>query len=229
MEYDKKEIDVSQVVKIGASSIIHDGKVREDVVQGIAHDINRFRRVGIHSTLVVSGSIKLGMIKLGYKKQPDDSDLVALQRCAGVGQSPLVELYSNALVAYRMIASQLQVTFHNLEDSGEEENIERRIKDDIANGLVTLINYNDCIDSRGIVTPEGTPRDNDLLASQIARYIDADRLVIITNSNGKGTMGGRETKEQAIREAKRHGIDVVVGEYSKGLYNIVADHNKGNT
>jgi glutamate 5-kinase len=134
-------------------------------------------------------------------------------------------LYAEKLKRYDITTSQILITYHNLQDEKEEKNIENRIKDDIANKIVPLINYNDCIDDRGIVLYDSNGnleiRDNDMLASAIAGYINASRLVILTNSNSSGTTGGRETKEKAISMANDQGIEVVVGEYSKGLYNLV--------
>ena len=216
-----------QVVKIGASSIYHDGKVDQGFLDSLAYDIYRFRQESIDSALVISGSIRLGMIELGYEIQPQDDNVRVLQRLAGVGQPKLIELYSTKLKKYDIITSQVLITYHNLQDEKEEENIENRIKDDLANNIVPLVNYNDCVDDKGIVLHDSEGnlkiRDNDMLASAIAGYINASRLVILTNSNSNGTIGGRETKEKAISMANNKSIQVVVGEYSKGLYNLIQE------
>ncbi|MCK4521273.1 MAG: hypothetical protein KAU20_01775 [Nanoarchaeota archaeon] len=220
-----------QVVKIGASSIIKDGKADQAILKSIAYDVNEFMKQNIHSILVVSGSIKLGMEVLGYEKQPADNDVKALQRCACVGQKELIKEYDKAFKSYA-ITSQLLVTYHNLEDPNEEKNIEERIKDDVEHGIITLINYNDGIDKRGIVLYDNNGkliiRDNDALAAQVAIYASASRLAILTNSNGKGTIGGRKTKEKSVKLAERKGIDVIVGECDKGLYNLATGKEHAN-
>ncbi|MBI2129679.1 hypothetical protein HYU07_05575 [Candidatus Woesearchaeota archaeon] len=219
-----------QVVKIGASSIIKNGKADQAILKHIAYDVNKLSEEGTHSILVVSGAIKLGMHILGYEKQPANDDILALQRCACVGQKELMKEYDKAFDGYATI-SQLLVTFHNLEYLKEEKNIENRIKDDVMHGIITLINYNDGIDSRGIVLYDKKKpviRDNDLLAAQVAKYANASRLVILTNSDGKGTMGNRETKEDAVKSAEAEGIEVIVGECAKGLYNLVTGKERPN-
>jgi len=217
-----------QVVKIGASSLIQDEKINEKFLDDIACDVWKLRQEQISSLLVISGAIKLGMAILGYKEQPND-DLVALQRCACIGQPRLVGLYDKAFKKYGVITSQLLVTYHNLDDRVEEENIIRRLKDDINHDIVTLVNYNDGIDNKGIGIYDDKGRirvrDNDMLASAIARYVKADILVILTNPNSKGTIGGRYTKKEAIRISEEDGIKVLVGDFRDSLYSIIAKHN----
>ena len=213
-----------QVVKVGASSIIDNGKVKKNILDSIAYDLNRFLDGGIHSVLVVSGAIKLGMEELNYKKQPANDDIATLTRCAGVGQPLLIENYRKALKKYDITSSQLLITYHNLNDTEEEKNIERKIKDDLNNDIVTLINYNDCIDSEGLALYDKNKklriRDNDMLASTIAKYINAFRIVMLTNSRSNGTVGGSITKKAAISLAKKNNIEIIIGEYNIGLYKI---------
>lgn len=211
-----------QVIKIGASSVIQNSCVNQEFLDALACDVQRMAQEDIHSLLVVSGAIRLGMLELGYAVQP--SELAGLQRCAGVGQPLLIQEYQRHLKKYNLISSQLLVTYHNLEDRAEEENIVRRLRDDVDNGIITLINYNDGIDSRGIgiYDQDGKIRirDNDMLATAITKYICAKRLVMITNPQSNGTMGGGTTKKEAIRVLNEKGIEVIVGECRRRLYDI---------
>jgi glutamate 5-kinase len=220
--------DNIMVVKVGASSIIDGQNINEAFLDNLAYDLYFLKEnEGIHPILVVSGSIKLGVLELGYEKQPEDDDIVGLQRCACVGQPRLFQIYDKFLRQWKMQSSQLLVTYHNLEDPKEEKNIEKRIKDDIEHNIITQVNYNDGIDGRGIILydREGNVmvRDNDMLAATIAKYVHAQRFVILTNSNSNGTMGGAKIKQAAIDLATSNGTHVIVGESKEGLYNIIAD------
>jgi glutamate 5-kinase len=205
-----------QVVKIGASVIIQNGEFRKYVLDEIVHKVKQAWEQSTHSVLVVSGAIKFGMVELGYQQMPNKKDIKALQRCACVGQPRLMSEYLDSLKRYKLIGSQLLVTYHNLDNEEEERNIEERVKDDIAHGIITLVNYNDGIDSKGIELEDEKGikiRDNDMLAAQIAKYINANKLIMLTNPKENGTMGGRKTKQEAINQAKAAGIEVKVQDY----------------
>lgn len=210
-----------QVVKIGASSIIKNGKAAQAILKGIAYDVHRLGKEGTHSILVVSGAIKLGMHIMGDKKQPEKEDLVGLQMRSGVGQKELMIEYGKAFEGYAT-TSQLLLTFYDLNDPKREKSIENLIKKYIKHGIVPLINYNDGADFDGVAY------DNDVLAGKIAKYAHAPRLVMLTNSDRKGTRGNRETKEDAVKSAEAEGIEVIIGECDKGLYNLVTGKKRPN-
>jgi|TARA_B100002003_G_C14154579_1_gene555654 glutamate 5-kinase len=219
--------DKIQIVKIGASVAIQKGRINYSGLDKIAYDVKRFLDEGINSPMVISGSIRFGMSELGYKEQPGDNDVKALQMCACVGQPIMTEVYRAALKKYGIKASQLLITYHNLANPEEERNIEERVNHDVENGIVTLINYNDGIDIRGIAIydDEGklNIRDNDMVSANMACYLDAFRLVMLTNPLEKGTTGGGETKQAAINLVSSKGIDIIIGDYRKGLYDLVND------
>ncbi|MDO8740610.1 MAG: hypothetical protein Q7J54_03510 [Candidatus Woesearchaeota archaeon] len=210
-----------QVVKIGASSIIKNGKADQYILKSIAYDVNKLMEEGTRSILVVSGAIKLGMHIMGDKKQPEKEDLVGLQMRSGVGQKELMIEYGKAFEGYAT-TSQLLLTFDDLNNPKKEKNIENLIKSYIKHGIVPLINYNDGSDFDGVAY------DNDVLAGKIAKYAHASRLIMLTNSNGKGTRGNRETKEDAVKSAEAEGIEVIVGECAKGLYDMVTGKERPN-
>ncbi len=176
-----------QVVKIGSSSIIKNNEVDYGAVKRIGYELTQLKEEeNIYSILVVSGAIPLGMKILGYNRKPTDK--ITLQRCACVGQKELMAVYDIGFKGHA-ITSQLLLTYHNLSNKEEEKNVEQRLKDDISQGIVTLINYNDGVDMQEIKL------DNDRLAALIAKYINAKRLLMLSSVDGLEDEKGEITKE----------------------------------
>lgn len=217
-----------QVIKVGSKCIIEDGKVNYGVVKKIGYETSELDEKPI---LVVSGAIPLGMNILGYKEKPKDKE--ALQRCACVGQKELMQVYDIGFKGHA-VTSQLLFTYHNFDNPEEEKNIEKRLKDDVENGIVSLINYNDGIDAREVT------QDNDNLAARVAIYSSAKRLLILTNdvdglldrdgklvaeinfknipqykalcnSVGEYGTGGMKTKLEAAEIVVPEGIEMIIG------------------
>ena len=231
-----------QVVKIGSSSIIKDNKVDYKTVKTLAYELNQLKEEdNINSILVVSGAIPLGMKTLGYDKKPKDK--LTLQRCACIGQKELMAIYDAGFKGYA-ITSQLLLTYDNFKDYEEEKNIEQRLKDDVKHNIVPLINYNDGINKTELNL------DNDKLASLIAKYSGANRLLILSNVDGLedkdkklikevnkitpelkqlcrgadnlGT-GGMTTKFEAAEIAINHHIEMILGNIKYKIKDLVYD------
>ena len=231
-----------QVVKIGSKCIINGDGVDYGKAKKIGYEINELREEqGINSLLVVSGSVPLGMRKLGYDERP--TDVLGLQRCAGVGQKELVQVYDIAFKGHAETAY-LPLTYRNFENQEEVANIENRLRDDIEHGIVTLVNFHDGVSFRGIT------KDNDTLAADVALYGRASRLIILTsevdglmdrdgsliaevppdmiekykelcNGAGQDGTGGMKTKIEAAEIATAKGIEVVIGNIRYKLKDIL--------
>ena len=231
-----------QVVKIGSTCIINGDGVDYGKAKKIGYEINELREEeGLNSLLVVSGSVPLGMRKLGYEKRP--KDLLGLQRCAGVGQKELVHVYDIAFMGHADTAY-LPLTYRNFENPEEVTNIENRLRDDIEHGIVTLVNFHDGVSLREIT------KDNDTLAADVAIYGKASRLLILTsevdglmerdgslitevspdliekykelcNGAGEDGTGGMKTKLEAAEIATKKGIEVVIANIGYKLKDIL--------
>lgn len=206
--------------------------VNSGIIEKIGSEIKELKKKrAIEPIFVVSGSIGLGMKILGYKERPKEQ--IILQRCAGVGQIELMNVYTAAFRRFNLITSQYLLTYHNLVFAEESETICKNIKDDVSNGIILLVNYNDRVDW------QETVMDNDKLAAKIALVAKAGKLLILTNGvnglmdnknlisevklsdiekckklcNGAGEYGtgGFETKLEAARIVVSNGIECVIG------------------
>jgi len=219
------------VVKVGTKCIIEKGKVKFWNINAITREIAGIKREkGISTILVVSGAVEFGKNILNLKKRPKEK--IGLQRCAGVGQIELLKAWSAGFKRYGIIPSQYLLTYQNFESADEQRNITVNLRDDVENGIVPVVNFNDKIDSKEVAL------DNDRLSSRIAAYAGAEYLLILTNGveglmdsnglvrsikmenigkykefcNGAGDSGtgGMRTKLEAAQEvAEKGGICII--------------------
>lgn len=229
------------VIKIGTQAIIKNNTVDYSVIRRLGLQILELRRKkNLQVILVVSGSIGLGMNVLGCEERPKEK--IILQRCAGVGQIELMNVYTFEFRKLGLITSQYLITYHNLESPEEVENIRKNIADDISQGIVPLVNYNDKVDWQEIT------RDNDELSAIIALLSGASKLLILTIVDGfmeKGSVipeirineiearkklcegtnsygtGGFETKLEAAKITVSKGIDCIIGNIKYPIENLL--------
>ncbi len=242
-----------QIVKIGTSSVFHDGTVDYTAISNLGYDLAQLRYgQDTSSVLVVSGAIPLGMKQRGMAKKPVDP--TELQSVARVGQPLLVATYTKGLEqgygryakergnSLELVTAQYLVTYHNLDNAREMRNIVTGLNHDLSNGIVPLINYNDGVD------PTEVTRDNDNLAARIAKALIADRLVVLTDVNGlldaEGNLvtrvreitkeimalagdgngtGGMRTKLSAADSLLKEGIPTIIGNIGYGLLRIIQE------
>ena len=198
-----------QVVKVGSSSIVRNGAVAYENLDKLCYEVTEMGyKNRVDSVLVVSGAIPLGMLENEIRKKP--TNRVDLQSLAREGQPKLMQLYEGAFKkAGKLRVTQLLVTYHNLTTLKERENIVNGIRHDLSKGKVPLINYNDGVD------PEEAQKDNDRLAAEIAKYSNAERMIILGTVDG--VMNGSEvvTEIGEITDEIRQ-LDAGAGENGTG-------------
>lgn len=162
------------VVKIGTKCVIENEVIKKKNMEFIARAIARIREEkNIATILVVSGAVEIGKSVLKLEERPKKK--IGLQRCAGVGQIGLISSWASELGNFGIISSQYLLTYQNFESEEERKNIVCNLGDDVENGIVPIVNFNDKIDSREVAL------DNDRLSSKIAAYANAFALIILTN------------------------------------------------
>ncbi len=180
------------VVKVGTSTVAHpDGKPNfgqvEQVVRGIADLWNEGRQV----VLVTSGAIASGLGRMGLAERPES--VVDKQALAAVGQAVLMRLYERLFGEYGRTVAQVLLTREDLEDPVRHDNARNTINRLLDWGVVPVINENDTV-----AVEEINFGDNDNLSALVARLIDADLLVILTDIDGLYTADPRSDKEARL-------------------------------
>ena len=166
------------VVKIGSALLTNNGKgIDKGLISQWVEQIVELQSHGIDVVLVSSGSIVEGMKRLGWKEKP--SDIHKLQAAAAVGQMGLVQAYEYLFAKHKVQTAQVLLTRDNLLNSKHFENISATLNNLLEFGIVPVINENDTV-----ATEEIKFGDNDTLAALVANFLNAEKLIILTDQYG---------------------------------------------
>lgn len=156
-----------------------------------------------------------------------------LQAAAAVGQSKLMEAWSNAFSRHGLHVAQVLLTHDDLGDRRRFLNVRRALGELERRRAVAIINENDTVSFEEIALG-----DNDKLAAQVANLVDAGVLILmsvapglvddqglvvpespaadrgldrfITGARSKTGVGGMQSKLEAARAAAARGAMVVI-------------------
>ena len=166
------------VVKIGSALLTNNGKgIDKGLISQWVEQIVELQSNQIDVVLVSSGSIVEGMKRLGWKDKP--SDIHKLQAAAAVGQMGLVQAYEYLFAKHNVQTAQVLLTRDNLLNSKHFDNISSTLANLLEFGAVPVINENDTV-----ATEEIKFGDNDTLAALVANFLDAEKLIILTDQHG---------------------------------------------
>lgn len=173
------------VVKLGSSIVAaDDGSLRADVLDAVCEQVAGLERSGHDVALVTSGAVARGMRLLGLQIRPRTID--ELQAASAVGQGDLFRSYERRLDSHGVRAAQVLLTASDIWNRGTYLNAQRTLRRLLDWNVVPVINENDTT-----ATDEITVGDNDFLAAQVALLIDADQLILLTNTEGLYTADPR--------------------------------------
>lgn len=166
------------VVKIGTSSLIDDtGEPAVDRIRSICSDIAAARRRGLDVGLVTSGAIGIGRQRLRMRDKP--RTIPEKQAAAAVGQSELVQVYERVFAEYGVVVGQVLVTRDDMKARGRYLNLINTFRTLFDFGVVPVVNENDTV-----AVEELRFENNDVLSALVASAIDADLLILLTDTDG---------------------------------------------
>lgn len=192
----------------------------------LSAEIAELQKAGNECIMVSSAAIAAGVRVLKLKTRPDD--LPGKQACAAAGQPELMRLYTTSFKKHGLNVAQLLLTHGDIDSLMHRENARNTLDRLIEHGVIPIINEND-----SVAVEELRFGDNDRLSSEVATLIQADRLIILTSTDGlmdhegervprvrsiaeafrfvrpdKGeeSTGGMKTKLEAVRKALSAGI-----------------------
>jgi glutamate 5-kinase len=163
------------VVKAGSNLVCSGGPL---LVRAWMQQLAALRRQhGIEVIWVTSGAIASAVDKTGYSKKK--RQLAEKQALSAIGQPMVMDLYNLALQNAGRMGAQILLTYDDLADSERRLNFQNTIEQLLAWNVVPVLNENDAV-----ATDEIRFGDNDRLSAKVARYVSADRLVILTDVDG---------------------------------------------
>lgn len=166
------------VVKVGTSTITYpNGRLNLQRIEKLAWVLSDLSNEGRDVTLVTSGSIGVGAIRLAYDHRPTENR--EKQAAAAVGQAVLMQIYQNFFNTYHQTVAQILLTRDVIGSDERRENTLNTFQTLFQMGVIPIVNANDTIS-----TDELGFSDNDRLSAMVAGLIDADLLVLLTDIDG---------------------------------------------
>jgi glutamate 5-kinase len=188
------------VVKAG-TSVLTGGTERLDleVMASLVGQMARLHSAGAELILVTSGAIASGRHALGVSVER--KGIPFRQVLAAVGQGRLMHTYEQLFQWYDIAIAQALLTRNDLSDRLGYLNVRNTLLALLELGVVPVVNENDVVAVEEIGEVFG---DNDRLSALVANLVDADLLVILTDTEGLYTADPRlDPKATLIRRVER--------------------------
>tara|TARA_B100001123_G_C15261021_1_gene1006582 strand:+ start:59 stop:1165 length:1107 start_codon:yes stop_codon:yes gene_type:complete len=167
------------VIKIGSTTLINhkNGNIKKKWFKFICEDINKLHKLNKNITIVSSGAIALGKRIISNKKQINK--LEDKQAAAAIGQIELAKYWQQGLKKHNIISAQLLLTLNDSEERRRYLNAKKTLSSLHEKKIIPIVNENDTV-----ATEEIRYGDNDRLAARVSQMINADLLIILTNTDG---------------------------------------------
>ncbi len=174
-----EETDIKRVVvKVGTNVLTNrDNRILGPVLRELVRQIAVLYERGIMVVLVSSGSAIAGREVLGSTKLTDKS--IRRQVYSSVGQPRLMRYYYNIFHDYGMQCAQVLATKRDFDPGLHRENMINCYEGLLSVGVIPIANEDDSVSLNMSMFS-----DNVELASLVAELIDADRLIILSDTDG---------------------------------------------
>ena len=205
------------VVKLGTNVIMRpDGRVALGLLCGLVESIAALRLAGHELLVVSSGSIGLGMERLGLTARP--TDLARIQACAATGQSRLMSIYEDAFDRLGCRTAQVLLTEDDFRSPTRHANLARTLAALLDLGVIPVINENDTV---SVAELDAEPPED------LDTHAPPENIVISTEGDAQQHRSG-ETRVSPASETpapppKTHNQNRLFGDNDK-LSALVATH-----
>ncbi len=180
------------VIKVGTSTLTYGtGLLNIRHMEALCRVISDLKNAGHEIVLVSSGSIGMGVGKLGLGRRP--TDMPTKQAAAAVGQCELMYTYDKLFSEYRHIVAQILLTGSDIDHEDRRRNFQNTITRLLELGTLPIVNENDTVATEEIVIG-----DNDTLAAIVAVNAHADLLVLLSDIDGLYSADPRTAPEAKL-------------------------------
>lgn len=170
------------VIKVGTSTLAHaGGRMNIRRVELLCKVLSDLKNAGNQIVLVSSGAIGMGVGKLGLQGRPED--MPGKQAAAAIGQCELMYTYDKLFAQYNHTVAQILLTADDIQDRRHSSYVHDTLERLLQWGVLPVVNENDAvaIDEIGIHTTIG---ENDTLSAIVAKLVNADLLVLLSDIDG---------------------------------------------
>ena len=166
------------VVKIGTSNLTRgSASINRDQIGRYADQITCLLQADVQAVVVTSGAKAAGLERL--RAGPDAVGSYSKQFLTSIGQARLAGYWDRAFAEHGALVGQILLTRHDIEDSASYLNIQDTLGALLARRIVPVINENDAV-----ATSRLKVGDNDSIAAMVAVMMQADLLLILTETDG---------------------------------------------
>jgi glutamate 5-kinase len=166
------------VLKLGTKVLLsHHNDIDRGRFDRLVRDIALLRRKGYEFIIVSSGAVGFGMSCLSLDKRPEK--IKKVQALAAIGQNLLMKDWSDIFAAHDMTAGQVLLTYAVMQDRNRYLHAKNCLGAMLEYGVIPIVNENDAVS-----VDEIKFGDNDALSAITALLVDADLLVLFTDTDG---------------------------------------------
>lgn len=192
---DRKEILQGKqrvVIKVGTSTITYEetGNINLEKLEKFVRILINLRNKGKEVIVVSSGAVGVGRNALGMDRRPETES--EKQACAAVGQGKLMMIYEKLFNEYGQLTAQVLLTKESITNKNCRRNARQTFDELFRMNVVPIVNENDAISVDEL--SYGNFGDNDTLAAYVARLVDADLLILMSDIDGLYTDDPRQNK-----------------------------------
>ena len=185
------------IAKFGTGLLTGGGdRLDIEVMADLARQVAALHAQGIEVVVVSSGAIAAGRQQLSRAKERQRKDMPFRQVLASVGQSHLMQTYDQLFRRHDIIIAQTLLTRRDLADRVGYLNARNTLLALLELRALPIVNENDVVAVDEIA--DSHFGDNDNLSALVANLLDADLLVLLTDTGGLHTADPRRDADARL-------------------------------
>ncbi len=182
------------IVKIGSNVLTTPtGKIDVTRMSALVDQIVWLRQQGNEVILVSSGAGACGRTELKVGKELDS--VGQRQLFCAVGQVKLINYYYTLFREYHLHIGQVLTMKENFEHEDQYENLKRCMEVMLDNDIIPIVNENDTV-----CLTELMFTDNDELSGLVAKMLNAQSLILLSNIDGLYNGNPADPNSKVIRQ-----------------------------
>ncbi|GLB48363.1 glutamate 5-kinase [Neptunitalea lumnitzerae] len=204
--YDKRV-----VIKVGTNVMTNkDNRIVRPVIEHLVKQVAQLYEENIMTVLVSSGSVIAGKEVLGESTIEDKG--MRRQVFSAIGQPRMMRLYYNIFHDYGMKCAQVLATKRDFNPGEHRKNMVNCYEGLLSEGVVPIANEDDAVSLTSSMFT-----DNDELASLVAELINADMMIMLTDTDGLYDGHPEDDNTKLIQNVKvAENVEKYVAENRKG-------------
>ena len=164
------------VVKIGSNLLTEKNRLNLEMLEKIVDQLASLHKKNKEIILVTSGAVASGMGKLNLKRL---TSIPQKQAAAAVGQNLLMGIYEKLFKKKGCFIAQILLTSEDVQNRERYLNVRNTLLTILHYKAIPIVNENDTV-----AIDEIKFGDNDTLSALVAGKVEADLLIILTDTKG---------------------------------------------